>query len=322
MPQCLQNEVSNDTNRGNRKKCRLEVAQNPGDGLISVTGKEKSRRSLDPPPIVEMFVDDDMDPARLYMNSPNLFCMIHLVPKDSDEPHRLPDNEPVMLGTLCSSIHRLKGSPDTTGKTSEGGYFIFGDVTVRVTGTWRLKYTLHDISFASDVDMTNGKTPRKLATTFSKTFKVVSGNKDYKGLGESTDLTKGFADQGVRLRLRKEQPKQKRKMGARDPSEDHDGADDVVDKRQRFDDFADHNEFTAGPVQPLVDTAHYAPGTLQHINDMTTFPSGPVQPSTLYANYNPIMTNNLQSRYQERVAEQYQILNGNGNGNGYSTYPL
>lgn len=280
------------------------------------------RKPLDPPPIVELHVDDDMDPTKLYMNTPNLFCMVHLCAIDSDEPYRSPDGEQALLGTLCSSIHRLKNLPDHTGKPAgEGGYFIFGDVSVRIPGTWRLRYTLYDIPFQLAEDGTDGLRSRKLAFAFSKNFKASTGSKDFKGLGESTELTKTFADQGVRLRLRKELRPAKRKGNQRSPSEEIDSADLVADsKRQRFDDFGDHTEFMAGPVQPLNDGTHFNPASLHQLGDMNVYPTGPVQPSALYTMHNPIMTNNLQSRYQERVAEQYNILGGSAN--AFATYPM
>jgi len=300
-------------------KCQLKVRQEPVDALAIATGKEKTRKPLDPPPIVEFFVDEDLDPSRLYMNSPNLFCMAHLCATDNDLPHQLDDNEPPMVGTLCSSVHRLKEGPDT-----EGAFFIFGDVSVKVPGLWRLRFTLYDIPF-NQVGGKPQERARQLATTFSNSFNVLQG-KEFKGLGESTALTRIFSDQGVRLRLRKEQRAAKRKIEDRSPSADRESTDLLaMEKRSRFEDYSEPiDHFSAGPVQPFQDN-NYAAGTLG-LNDTAFYSAGPVQQpssshSTPFAPY--LVSNNSlpPSRYQERLQENiYGLTNGNNTHNAYTAY--
>lgn len=96
-----------------------------------------------------------------------------------------------LAGSLVSSLHRLK---DVDNK--DGGFFVFGDISVKVQGTFRLHFSLFDLHKASaEVHF--------LASITSEPFKVVLP-KDFKGLDESTYLSRAFSDQGVRLRLRKE----------------------------------------------------------------------------------------------------------------------
>jgi len=78
----------------------------------------------------------------------------------------------------------------------DAGFFIFGDISVRVHGTFRLCFSLFEYKKrTSDVAF--------LASITSDPFRVVMP-KDFKGLEESTYLSRAFSDQGVRLRLRKE----------------------------------------------------------------------------------------------------------------------
>ncbi|KIW02062.1 hypothetical protein, variant [Verruconis gallopava] len=200
--------------------------------------KEKSRKPIDPPPVLQFFVEEPADPQKLYMNSPNLFCVAHLIRADDDTPYKTHNNEPTLIGNLCSSIHRLK---DPEG--GEFGYFVFGDISVRVGGSWRLMFTVFDIQ----PDGGTGAA-RKLATVATAPF-IVHNSKEYKGLRESSLLTRTFSDQGVRLRLRKE-PRgngSKRKAGEATPESD----DEEVDKRQRYEDFTEPQTGAyAGPVQP------------------------------------------------------------------------
>jgi len=291
------------------------MRQQPEDSLVTLSGKEKVRKPLDPPPVVELIVEEDMDPQRLYMNSPNLFCMVHLVPVDSDVPHHMPDHEPAMVGTLCSSVHRLKDSPDTN--TTENAFFIFGDVSVRVTGIWRLRFTVYDIPFGQS---RRSCMSQLLATTFSAEFSVLQG-KDFKGLAESTKLTRLFSEQGVRLRLRKEQRQSKRKMDERSPSEPPEHP--APDKRSRYDEYPEAVEYSAGPVQPLQDPLNYPPGSIADLNDppVAGFPTGAVQAppyptSTYNEHYLQTSPHSIpDSRYNERVHEQLLLLHGtNGHG--------
>jgi hypothetical protein len=145
------------------------------------------------------------------MNSPHLFCTAHLVNPVDETPYKAVDGKPTLIGNLCSSIHRLKESIDN----SENGFFIFSDLSVTVLGTWKLMFTVFDLD--KDPMGSSGQV-RKLCSICSNPFRVAT-SKDYKGLLESTYMTRHFSEQGVRLRLRKE-PRQatKRKITQDDAS--------------------------------------------------------------------------------------------------------
>jgi hypothetical protein len=170
----------------------LLIRQQPKEGLITTEGKEKSRKPIDPPPVVEIQVSEQRDPKKFYLQSPYLFLVCQLVSAESKIPVKL-QGKCALTGALCSSLHRLRDSANT-----EGGFFVFGDLSAKMAGEYRLQFSLFDARLREP--------DRKcvfLATTYSAQFKVVQ-HKDFKGLEESTFLSRAFSDQGVRLRLRKE----------------------------------------------------------------------------------------------------------------------
>jgi hypothetical protein len=103
-----------------------------------------------------------------------------------------------LAGTLVSSLHRLKDVDNT-----EGGFFVFGDLSVKLEGDYRLQFTLYEV---------NGPSVFHLKSIISEPFSV-HASKNFPGMSESTSLTRSFSDQGVRLRLRKEPRKLLRKRG-------------------------------------------------------------------------------------------------------------
>ena len=103
-----------------------------------------------------------------------------------------------LAGTLVSSLHRLKDSDNT-----DGAFFVFGDLSVRVEGKFRLQFDLYEMR---DTECFHVKSVQ------SDPFTVHS-TKGFPGMTESTFLTRSFSDQGVRLRLRKEPRSLLRKRG-------------------------------------------------------------------------------------------------------------
>lgn len=170
------------------QQCQLHIRQQPKEAVLTVTGKEKTRKPIDPPPIIELQVDQHVDPYRSFLQNPYLFLAVTLWKADKDEPSDR-DVGSALTGTLTSSLHRLK---DTHNK--EGAFFVFGDISIKIQGTHRLHFSLFEFQ--------NGQV-QWLANTVSQRFKVVLP-KDFKGMESSTQLSRTVADQGVRLRLRKE----------------------------------------------------------------------------------------------------------------------
>lgn len=170
--------------------CQLIIRQQPSEALVTTEGKEKARKPVDPPPILELIVDQAMDPHQQFLQNPYLFVSVSLFKADKDEPHDAVGDRS-LAGTLVSSLHRLK---DVSNK--DGGFFVFGDISVKVQGTFRLHFSLYE--FQSSINEV-----QYLGSVSSQAFKVLLA-KDFKGMEESTYLSRAFSDQGVRLRLRKE----------------------------------------------------------------------------------------------------------------------
>lgn len=188
--------------------CRLTVRQQPKEALVTVKGKEKFRKPLDPPPMLQLSVSSETDPNQQFLQNPYLFVSVSLYRHDKDEPIEGTPSD-TMAGTLVSSLHRLK---DIDNK--DGAFFIFGDISIKVQGWYKLRFTLYELqpTFISlpDLPQYQAMDPCDMLGTYqclghatSDKFQVVLP-KDFKGLEESTYLSRAFSDQGVRLRLRKE----------------------------------------------------------------------------------------------------------------------
>lgn len=174
----------------------LIVRQEPREALVLSAGKEKSRKPVDPPPIIQLKVNDKVEVSQHFTQSPHLFAVADLWCADKDERYERAEDrgtpsKSYLCGGLVSSLHRLK---DIDNK--DGAFFIFGDISVRATGTFRLQFSLYDLQMDQNAAV-------YLGSIMTKPFKVLAA-KDFQGLEESTYLSRAFSDQGVRLRLRKE----------------------------------------------------------------------------------------------------------------------
>ncbi|KAJ5297474.1 hypothetical protein PENANT_c005G02727 [Penicillium antarcticum] len=182
----------------------LTIRQQPNRARVA-GGKEKERKPIDPPPIVQLRVrEEGTYLAQHYLQSPYYFMCCSLY--DATEDHPVPVAPSTALaGTLVSSLHRLKDVDN-----SDGGFFVFGDLSVKIEGDFRLKFTLFEM--------------RKSQVTYLKTIIserfTVSPPKSFPGMMESTFLSRSFADQGVKLRIRKE-PRTMMKRSAPRPDDFH-----------------------------------------------------------------------------------------------------
>ncbi|KAJ5545051.1 Velvet factor [Penicillium sp. DV-2018c] len=147
------------------------------------------RKPIDPPPIVQLRVrEEGTYLAQHYLQSPYYFMCCSLYDATEDRPVPVAPST-ALAGTLVSSLHRLKDVDN-----SEGGFFVFGDLSVKIEGDFRLKFTLFEM---------RKEQVCYLKTIISERF-TVSPPKSFPGMMESTFLSRSFADQGVKLRIRKE----------------------------------------------------------------------------------------------------------------------
>ncbi|KAJ6155156.1 hypothetical protein N7470_005722 [Penicillium chermesinum] len=153
----------------------LTIRQQPDRARVA-GGKEKERKPIDPPPIVQLRVREEGT------------YLAHLYEANEDQQVSVPPSQ-ALAGTLVSSLHRLKDVDNT-----DGGFFVFGDLSVKIDGEFRLKFTLFEMRRDMVV---------YLKTILSERFTVYPP-KSFPGMMESTFLSRSFADQGVKLRIRKE----------------------------------------------------------------------------------------------------------------------
>ncbi|KAE8155436.1 velvet factor-domain-containing protein [Aspergillus caelatus] len=166
----------------------LIIRQQPTRARVA-GGKEKERKPVDPPPIVQIRVrEEGTYLAQHYLQSPYYFMCCSLFDPSDDVPVPVPPST-ALTGTLVSSLHRLKDVDN-----NDGGFFVFGDLSVKVEGDFRLKFTLFEMR--KDI-------VTHLKSVISERF-TVSPPKSFPGMAESTFLSRSFADQGVKLRIRKE----------------------------------------------------------------------------------------------------------------------
>ncbi|KAI9872139.1 MAG: hypothetical protein M1830_002030 [Pleopsidium flavum] len=165
----------------------LSIRQGPVRARVAGV-KEKDRKPVDPPPIIQLKIKDDSDPAQNYLQSPYYFMCCNLYDASQERPAQIAP-QTALAGTLVSSLHRLKDVDN-----SDGGFFVFGDLSVKVEGDYRLRFSLFEMRKAEVFH---------IKSIISNPFTVFAA-KNFPGMSESTFLSRSFGDQGVRLRIRKE----------------------------------------------------------------------------------------------------------------------
>ena len=117
-----------------------------------------------------------------------------------------------LIGSLTASAFKLHDTSD-----KYGIWFILQDLSVRTEGWFRLKINFVNVGQPMNIDAKNApdavkgmthQTVKKttapvLASTFTKPFQVFSAKK-FPGVIESTELSKIFATQGIKIPIRKE----------------------------------------------------------------------------------------------------------------------
>ncbi|KAG0633932.1 velvet factor-domain-containing protein, partial [Tuber brumale] len=132
-------DASSRVGRGARSEdYELHIRQGPERARIAGV-KEKDRKPVDPPPIIQLKIRDDSDPAQNYLQSPYYFMCTNLYSSMHDSPSPIPPHQ-ALAGTLVSSLHRLKDIDN-----SDGGFFVFGDLSVKIEGEFRLRFSLFEM---------------------------------------------------------------------------------------------------------------------------------------------------------------------------------
>ena len=156
---------------------------------------EKDRRPIDPPPIVQLIATNLASGERVEQTlySPSYVLHAGLWLPDMQVEHNLlhtmENPTRVLMGSLVSSVHLMKDVHDRLCV-----FFVFPDLSVRLEGNYRLRFTLVDIS---------GPVSKVKASIFSDIFTVYQAKK-FPGMMESTELSRCLSDQGLKLPIRKD----------------------------------------------------------------------------------------------------------------------
>ncbi|KAF2630805.1 hypothetical protein BU25DRAFT_248150 [Macroventuria anomochaeta] len=108
-----------------------------------------------------------------------------------------------LIGQTSVNAFKLN---DPEGKP--GFWFVLQDLSVRTEGTFRLKFMIFNIGSGENVNsiLAHGEKTPMLASCFSDPFTVYSAKK-FPGVIESTTLSKCFAQQGIKIPIRKDGPR-------------------------------------------------------------------------------------------------------------------
>ncbi|RGB42007.1 velvet factor-domain-containing protein [Rhizophagus diaphanus] len=181
--------------RDERQEIQYELIlrQQPKQSRMCGIGEKADRRPIDPPPIIQLKVYDASLPQSeksSFLQNPYFFMYASLVAPDTDEElHLLRDGKTrSTTGSVVSSLYHLKDIDN-----SDAGFFVFPDLSVRMEGTYRLKLSLFEII---------GREVYHCKSIFSDIFIVYSA-KRFPGMEESTFLSRSFADQGLKIRIRR-----------------------------------------------------------------------------------------------------------------------
>ncbi|KAJ3497824.1 hypothetical protein NLG97_g1597 [Lecanicillium saksenae] len=195
----------------------LKVLQQPERARACGAGMKANsdRRPVDPPPVVQLriiegpSVEEGKDITFDYNANFFLYASLEQARPMAHGRVQTPAtlNPPILTGVPASGMAYLD-------RPHEAGYFIFPDLSVRHEGYFRLSFSLFettkeekDFDLEPASDMTPGVDWRMDIKTVP--FNVFSAKK-FPGLMESTTLSKIVADQGCRVRIRRDVRMRKR----------------------------------------------------------------------------------------------------------------
>lgn len=218
------------TKDGRTIRYALQVIQQPERARACGSGAKSSadRRPVDPPPIVELRVFEGEQEITFAYNA-NFFLFATLENARAIAPGRAPPTTPsfpVLTGTPVAGMAYLD-------RPTPAGYFIFPDLSVRHEGKYRLSFALYEeLKDPKDMDPEDRATvshPQAGVDAFvshrlevkSSPFIVFSAKK-FPGLSESTALSRMVAEQGCRVRIRRDVRMRRRENKSNKDWDDYD----------------------------------------------------------------------------------------------------
>ncbi|KAJ5091700.1 hypothetical protein NUU61_006570 [Penicillium alfredii] len=221
-----EHSVHRTTREGKRITYKLSVMQQPERARACGAGAKSSadRRPVDPPPVVELriFESEPGNEAQktdiTFAYNANFFLYATLDTARPIAHGRVagPPSCPVLTGVPVAGVAYLD-------RPSQAGYFIFPDLSVRHEGRYRLNFHLYEeVKDAKDADQDSHlPIPNQVARpntskpgspqaflhfrleVKSVPFTVYSAKK-FPGLATSTSLSRIIAEQGCRVRIRRD----------------------------------------------------------------------------------------------------------------------
>jgi hypothetical protein len=179
-----------------------------------VPAANSDRRPVDPPPVVELRIKEgaswEEGKEITFDYNASFFLYASLEQHRKIAPGRIQSqpNPPILTGVPASGMAYLD-------RPAAAGYFIFPDLSVRHEGQYRLSFSLFETTKEEkdyDLEPVDGNLPTGVDWRMEiKTapFDVFSAKK-FPGLMESTPLSKEVADQGCRVRIRRDVRMRKR----------------------------------------------------------------------------------------------------------------
>jgi hypothetical protein len=183
-----------------RNNYSLIVRQQPKHARACGFG-ERDRRVIDPPPIVQLVLNDSSGDEGSPFDIRYMFNVVHCTLWSEDRTN----DETAIEGSDKRYTRRLMGtlvSSPFVGQDehgNEGCFFCFPDLSCRTHGRYRLRFVLMHLE-PSDL-RPDGYTPI-LTEVFSDVFTVFSA-KEFPGMTTSTELTKALKRQGCAISVKK-----------------------------------------------------------------------------------------------------------------------
>ncbi|KAJ3243831.1 hypothetical protein HDU78_011733 [Chytriomyces hyalinus] len=177
----------------------IEIQSHPLHGRSCGVG-DKDRRPLNPAPILSLQVKEGgqkLPPAELYTDS--FVLRVELWNEEGTDAvlshANIPAEKSILAGNIFSSSMVLR---DQNG--IPGIYFIFSDLSVRIHGTFRLKFYLYNMMESTGV-LNRGKMS-VISSIMSNPFTIYS-SKSFPGTVMPSELVTAFIEQGIRMPNRK-----------------------------------------------------------------------------------------------------------------------
>ena len=219
------NTIRRETKDGRTLFYKMTVIQQPDQARACGSGMKANsdRRPVDPPPVVELrilegpTIEQAKDITFDYNAHFFLFASLE-TSRQIAQPRNTPaSNPPILTGVPASAMAYLD-------RPHEAGYFIFPDLSVRHEGYYHLSFSLFETTKdkkdldISDTVLEAGVDYRMEVKT--KAFCVYSAKK-FPGLKQSTNLSIAVAEQGCRVRIRRDVRMRKRDLKTQDERPRH-----------------------------------------------------------------------------------------------------